>query len=318
MNSEYIKNNDPLQLQQMIIFLKAELAKYKYEVEKYKDGYHYSLVEELEQENLQLTNEKNELSEELYKLNQEFEKRTRDYKESVHSHEMQRKKYVTSIDALRKTKTDLRPINKQLSEVIKKLKVGFNTDQYRNRKHDRQVTLLHKKLSDNKTTIEQLEYKLVDLIQEANKQVHTQIEKLDVTNNERIQSEKVSQYLLKEIEEKNDAIMKLQKEISDLKEQNEKNNNTSTLVEKSLSQMHAIQAGMTSCSSTDTPTVHSETFMQVEHQMKNVLAQSLDYEEKLGAKLLILNDLELKLENLTEEIADIKVLNLGGKILRKF
>ena len=68
MNSEYIKNKDPLQLQQMIIFLKAELAKYKQEVKKYHDSYHYSLAEKLEQENIQLVNEKNMLSEELHAL----------------------------------------------------------------------------------------------------------------------------------------------------------------------------------------------------------------------------------------------------------
>ncbi len=91
-NSENIKNNDPLQLQQMIIFLKAELAKYKYEVKKYQDSYHYSVVENLEQENIQLTNEKNELAEELVKLNQEFEKRASDYKGPVQLQGMQGQK----------------------------------------------------------------------------------------------------------------------------------------------------------------------------------------------------------------------------------
>jgi hypothetical protein len=234
MNSENIKNNDPIQLQQIIIFLKAELAKHKYEVKKYQDSYHYSVVENLEQENIQLTNEKKELAEELVKLNQEFEKRTSEYKESIHLQEMEREKYIASIDILRKTKTDLGPVNKQLTEVIKKMKDGVNTNQYWYLKHDKQVTSFHKRLGDNKTSIEQLEYKLVDLIQEENKQVHSQLEKLDIANKERTQSEKVRQRLLIELEEKNNTIGKLQHEIADLKEQNEKYAEDMAIEERNL------------------------------------------------------------------------------------
>ncbi|AMQ05004.1 hypothetical protein [Sporosarcina psychrophila] len=241
MNSENVKNNDPLQLQQIIIFLKAELAKYKYEVKKYQDSYHYSLVENLEQENIQLTNEKKELAEELVKLNQEFEKRAIDYKGSVQLQGLQGKRYITSIDSFQKTKTDLLPISKQLAEVINKLKDGANTDQHRYKKHDRQVTSLHKKLANNKTTIEQLEYKLGDLIQETNKQVHSQLEKLDIANKERTQSEKVRQRLLIEIEEKNNTIGKLQHEISNLKEQNEKHTVAVAIEEKSLTNKTTIE-----------------------------------------------------------------------------
>ena len=224
----------------MIIFLKAELAKHKYEVKKYQDSYHYSVVENLEQENIQLTNEKKELAEELVKLNQEFEKRASDYKGPVQLQGIQGQRYITSIDTFQKTKTDLLPISKQLTEVINKLKDGVNTDQHRYKKHDKQVTSLHKKLANNKTTIDQLEYKLVDLIQEANKQVHSQLEKLDIANKERTQSEKVRQRLLIELEEKNNTIGKLQHEISNLKEQNEKHTEAIAIEEKNLNNKTTI------------------------------------------------------------------------------
>ncbi|MBO0589152.1 hypothetical protein, partial [Sporosarcina sp. E16_8] len=240
MNSEKIKNNDPLQLQQMIIFLKAELAKQKSVVKKFQDSYHYSVVENLEQENRQLTNEKKELAEELVKLNQKFEKRASDYRGPVQLQGMQGNGFITSIDAFQKTKTDLLPISKQLTEVINKLKDGANTDQQRYKKHDKQVSSLHKKLASNKTTIDQLEYKLGDLIQEANKQVHSQLEKLDIANKERSQSEKERQRLLIEIEEKNKAIGKLQHEISDLKEQNKKGNDAIAIEEKNLANKTTI------------------------------------------------------------------------------
>ena len=240
MNSENIKNNDPLQLQQIIIFLKAELAKYKYEVKKYQDSYHYSVVENLEQENIQLTNEKNELAEELVKLNQEFEKRASDYKGPVQLQGIQGQRYMTSIDTFQKTKTDLLPISKQLTEVINKLKDEANIDLHRYKKHDRQVTSLHKKLANNKTTIDQLENKLVDFIQEENKQVHSQLEKLDIANKERTQSEKVRQRLQIELEEKNNTIGKLQHEISNLKEQNEKHTEAIAIEEKNLTNKTTI------------------------------------------------------------------------------
>jgi len=240
MNSEYIKNNDPLQLQQIIIFLKAELAKHKYEVKKYQDSYHYSVVENLEQENIQLTIEKRELAEELVKLNQEFEKRASDYKGPVQLQGIPGQRYMTSIDTFQKTKTDLLPISKQLTEVINKLKDDASIDLHRFKKHDKQVTSLHKKLANNKTIIAQLENKLVDLIQEENKQVRSHLEKLDIANKERTQADKVRQRLQIELEEKNNTIRKLQHEISNLKEQNDKQTEAIAIEEKNLKTKTAI------------------------------------------------------------------------------
>jgi chromosome segregation ATPase len=299
-NSESIKNNDPVQLRQMIIFLKAELAKYKHEVKKYHESYHYSLAEKLEQEIVQLMNEKNALSEELHVLHEEFEKRTSEYDERIHLHEIQGKMYITSIDTLRKTKTGLWTTNKQLTEVIKDLKDRLDTELY----NDRQISSLDSKISEYKTTIEQLEYRLVHVIQETNKQVQYQIEKLDMTNQEHSQSEKMQRHLLKEIEEKNNTIGKLQHELLDLQEQKKK-----LEVEKSRSRKIVI--------STTPPTIDTKSLMQLDHQIKELLAKSMDYEEQLDAKLLVLNKLEHKLNQLTVEIDDIKVFSIEGRVLKE-
>jgi len=317
-NGENIRNNDPLQLQQMIIFLKAELAKYKFEVKKYKDSYHYSLAEKLEQENIQLANEKNELAKELYKLNQELERQSNDYKKHVQLAGTKGKRYITSIDTVWKTKTDLQPINKQLIEVIKKLKDGGNTNQYWYRKNDRQVSSFHKKLAENKITIEQLEFKLVNLIQATNKDIHSHIEKIDSTTKDRTQVEEIRQYLLKEIEQKNSTIGKLQHEILELKEQNNKQNEAVIILEKSLNEKNDSQAGIDSFTSKRTPSIDTETLMQLDHQIKELLSKSLDYEEKIDAKLLIINDLEHKLNQLTVEIDTIKVVDVKERVLEGF
>ena len=307
MNGENIKNNDPLQLQQIIIFLKAELAKHKSEVKKYQDSYHYSVVENLEQENLQLTNEKKELAEELVKLNQEFEKRISNYKEPVQLQGMQGKWYTTSIDSLQKTRTDLLPISKQLTEVINKLKDGVNTDQHRYKKHDKQVSSIHKKLANNKTTIAQLENKLVDLIQETNKQVHIQMEKLDSTNKVRAQYEKVKQHLIKEIEEKNNAILKLQHEIVNLKEQNEKHSEATAIEEKSLT-------NKTTIAQLETKLIDliQETNKQVHIQMEKLDSTNKVRAQYEKARQHFIKEIEEKnsiIGKLQHEIVNLKVQN---------
>jgi hypothetical protein len=287
-NSENLKNNDPLQLQQIIIFLKAELGKYKGEVNKYKESDYYSLAEKFKQENVQLIKEKNELSEQLVKLNEEFERRTSDYEEGIHLHEIQIRKYINSIDTLRKTRTDLGSMNEQFTVVINKLNDS-----------------IHRQTAVNKTTMGQLEYRLVNLIQEAINLTSSQIEKVDITNKERLHSEKVRQHLLNEIEEKNNTIRKLQLEVTDLKERNEKHNEDMPIVEKNLDKKNNIQADCDILSSSTTPTIDFETLMQLELQIKEILGQSLNYKEKLEAKLLVMDALELKLDRLTVEIDEI-------------
>lgn len=44
MDNESVNMNDTFQMQQLIIFLKAELAKYKNEVTKHQESDYYSLV----------------------------------------------------------------------------------------------------------------------------------------------------------------------------------------------------------------------------------------------------------------------------------
>ena len=79
------------------------------------------------------------------------------------------------------------------------------------------------------------------LIQETNKQVHSQLGKLDIANKERTQSEKVRQRLQIELEEKNNTIGKLQHEIANLKERNEKHTEAIATEEKNLENKTTIE-----------------------------------------------------------------------------
>jgi len=117
--NDIVKNNDPIQLQQMIIFLRAELAKYKNEVKRLRDSDYYSLVLRFERENIKLTNQKKELSMELLKLKRDFEKAAQNYYDHVQTIEKHKKKQISSIEALLKEKEELRAENKLLKETLK-------------------------------------------------------------------------------------------------------------------------------------------------------------------------------------------------------
>jgi chromosome segregation ATPase len=126
------------------------------------------------------------------------------------------------------------------------------------------------------------------------------------------------QRLLIELEEKNKAIGKLQHEIADLKEQNEKHSDAIAVVEKKLNQKNESREGPDSLSSISTPIIDSEELIQLDHQIKEVLAKSLDFEEKLDAKLLIINTLEHKLDQLTVEIDGIKVFSVEDRDVKEY
>ncbi|MBO0588623.1 hypothetical protein, partial [Sporosarcina sp. E16_8] len=222
---------------------------------------------------------------------------------------------LEKLDIANKERTQSKIVRQRLlieieekNKAIGKLQQEISDLKEQNKKQNDAIAIEEKNLT-NKTTIAQLEYKLVDLIQEENKQVHSHLEKLAIANKERTQSEKERQCLLIAIEEKNNSIGKLQHEISDLKGQNEKYSEAIVILEKELYQKNDSQVGIGLIPSTSTPTIDTDTLMQLDHQIKELLVKSLDYEEKLDAKLLIINTLEHKLDQLTVEMDDIQVLN---------
>lgn len=305
MISDNVKNNNPLQQQQIISFLKAELAKYKHEVKKYHYGYHQSLIEQLTLDNEHLMDEKNELAEELFRLNKELIKRTSDYKERIQSLETQRKEQLISIDTLQQTKNELSTTNNHLNEVIKKLKVELETKQY----NDRQAYSLHSKIAEYKSTIEQLEYRIVDHMQDANKHLQSKIDKLAMTNLQYKQSDKVKQHLIKELAKKQHTIEKLQQELAGTKAQHEHDK-----LALEMSQKNEHPTTSDSSPAMTTSTIDIETLNQLDQQIKKILAQSLDYEEQLATKQIVLHTLERKLDQLTVEVDDIKIFGVSGQI----
>lgn len=120
MDIESVKNKDVLQLQQTIIFLKSEIAKYQNEISTLQSIDYYSMVNSLEQELSQLVNEKKELSMELMMLRKSFEKELSELHENIQLREEQRIKLISSIESLVEKKEKLQKENKQLKETVEK------------------------------------------------------------------------------------------------------------------------------------------------------------------------------------------------------
>ncbi|ATP39654.1 hypothetical protein CSE16_06085 [Solibacillus sp. R5-41] len=275
MDNESVNMNDSFQMQQLIIFLKAELAKYKNEVTKHQESDYYSLVVRLDEENSQLQNQNKEFSIEILKLNKEIENKTKNHNEIMYAQEIQRLKQIASIESLLKDKEELRTLNKQLSDELKTAQNELETK-------IESTNVIRE--SDLKTAIEKLEQKLFHFTEETGKQMDVVVKNFEKAYKESNESNHMKKYLMKENEEKTEEIEKLQNEINSLKQQNE----------NPLRNESSLQSGKYA--------KNTHLLGYLDTQMKKMLEQSIDFEEQLDVKLRILNELELKLNQLTEEI----------------
>ncbi|ODV54021.1 hypothetical protein [Lysinibacillus fusiformis] len=199
MDNDIVKNNDPLQLQQMIIFLRAELAKYKNEVKRLRDSDYYALVLRLERENIQLTRLRKDLSMELLKLKRDFDKELEAYDQEIQKRELQRKKQIASIESLLKELNELRAENKLLKENID---VSIEETNYKS-----MINRLDKRLNDfTIVTVEKMEH-IVETIEQSYRN--------------KVEADSLYEQLVKELETKNLEIEKLTNEIKGYKNQSD-------------------------------------------------------------------------------------------------
>ncbi len=199
MDNDIVKNNDPLQLQQMIIFLRAELAKYKNEVKRLRDSDYYALVLRLERENIQLTRLRKDLSMELLKLKRDFDKELEAYDEELQKRELQRKKQIASIESLLKELSELRAENKLLKENID---VSIEETNY-------------------KSMMEALDKRLNDFTIVTGGQMERILETIEQSYRNKVEMDSLYEQLVKELETKNLEIEKLTNEIKGYKNQSD-------------------------------------------------------------------------------------------------
>lgn len=220
-DNDIVKNNDPIQLQQMIIFLRAELAKYKNEVKRLRDGDYYSLILRLERENVDLTKQKKELSMELLKLKRDHDRTIKTYYDDIQSREIQKKKQLSSIEGLLKELEELRVENKLIKESL-----NFTKDE-----------LLS--MSSDKITVDSLENKLNVFTRDIGQQMKSIIEAIERSRLEQTDSDNLNKHLVKEIEEKSSEVAKLSEELADVKKQSPSLSGKTTMVPEFLTRVDA-------------------------------------------------------------------------------
>jgi len=210
MDNDIVKNSDPLQLQQMIIFLRAELAKYKNEVKRLRDSDYYTLVLRLERENIQLTKLRKDLSMELLKLKRDFDKELEAYDEEIQKRELQRKKQIASIESLLKELNELRAENKLLKDSIE----------------------LSNEDTNYQSIIESLDKRLHDFTTVTGQQMENIIETIEKSSRDKVESDSLYQQLVKELQMKNLEIEKLSDEIKGYKNQTDNSRQSTNLDEQ--------------------------------------------------------------------------------------
>ncbi|MGF9979603.1 hypothetical protein [Viridibacillus arvi] len=202
MDNDIVKSNDPVQLQKMIILLRAELEKYKNEVKRLRDSDYYSLVLRVERENVQLTKQKKELSMELLKQKRDHEKKIKTYYDDIQVREIQQKKQLSSIEGLLKVVEELRAENKLIKETLKSTKAEF---------------LSVNSEANYMTLVDGLENKLNVFTRDISQQMKTIIVALERSRIEQTNSDNLNEHLSLEIDGKNTEIEKLSKELADVK-----------------------------------------------------------------------------------------------------
>lgn len=119
MSHSDIKSNDPVQLKQTIIHLRAELNKHMNKNQQASP----SLFDELHSENERLTNKYKE----LVHQNKKYEKRLQLYEQRIRRLEFQRTESLTALERLQGTEQELRTANAQLTEALS----AIGTDHYK-------------------------------------------------------------------------------------------------------------------------------------------------------------------------------------------
>lgn len=199
MNMEYIKNNDPIQLQQMIIFLKAELDKNEQKVQAYENSYHHSVLDSLEQENEQLIKEKKELKKKL--------------------REAQKKKDRLHAQTLFNTKNIWFPLYKQFPKIEKQIQEKTLSQDQNKGNLEQEIVFIQKEFVEYKAILEQIEAKIIDYIQKLTQQVHTEIKNVSFSNGEHFQLKKNEEQLREKLAKQKSEIAQLQNKIRQLEEE---------------------------------------------------------------------------------------------------
>ncbi|HWI49154.1 MAG TPA: hypothetical protein VNU45_13120 [Rummeliibacillus sp.] len=335
MDNDIVKNNDPIQLQQIILFLRAELAKYKNEVKRLRDSDYFSLVLRVERENVQLIKQKKELSMELLKQKRDHKRKIKTYYDDIQAREIQKKKQLSSIENLLKELEELCAENKLIKETLKFTKdelLSMNSDAVQlikqkkelsmellkqKRNHERKIKTYYDDIQareiQKKKQLSSIEGLLKELeeLRAENKLIK---ETLKFTKDELLSMNSVDCFENKLNVFTRDISLQMKTiieaiERSRLEQANSDNLNKhlSKEIEEKSSEIEKLSEELADVkknnfSLSGKTMMNPEVLTHLDSQVNKVLAQSMDFEKQLNHKLCLLDDLDQKLNLLSIEI----------------
>ncbi|WP_181898506.1 hypothetical protein, partial [Halobacillus trueperi] len=134
---------DPIQLQQRLIYYRAELDKYKKKVQDYQDNYHYSQLEQLKMENAELKEELERWSDQESAVKGELSKRIQGFEEQVNRFEEREESLKKEVQDWQKQCEELKDQKRDLLYKVQDLEGGLGETRRRLSQSQKDMNLLH-------------------------------------------------------------------------------------------------------------------------------------------------------------------------------
>lgn len=133
---------DPIQLQQRLIYYRAELDKYKKRVQDYQENYHYSQLEKLKIENAALREELEQWNNQEAAVKGELSKRIQGFEEQVARYEDQEEKFKNELQEWQKQSTELKTQKRDLLYKVQELEGSLGETRRRLSQSQKDMNLL--------------------------------------------------------------------------------------------------------------------------------------------------------------------------------
>ncbi|SFJ74998.1 hypothetical protein SAMN04487936_10435 [Halobacillus dabanensis] len=137
-----------IQLEQKLIYYRAELDKYKRKVEDYQDNYHYSQLEKLKIENAELLDQIEQSNNQESVLKGELSRRVQGFDEQVEQYEEQEEKYKNEIKDWQDRFNEVERKNEELTGQIHDLDGGLKETRRRFSQSQRDLSMLQRSYAE--------------------------------------------------------------------------------------------------------------------------------------------------------------------------
>ncbi|MFG6115334.1 hypothetical protein ACGTN9_09085 [Halobacillus sp. MO56] len=294
---------DPIQLQQMIIYYKAELAKYKGKVKDYQENYHYSQLKSLKEQNIELLEEKERVTNQLSQTKKEMNKKISNIAFQLKSSRYNEEKLRVKLESLEEKLVYEEMCNKQLISKEKKLRSEINDLKSSYSRSRNEIIQLQK---TNQDLYENLDESTKEF-QVVKENLRKQVTDLNEENETRYKKIIKLENTIKELEHQNKEqsinIDQLKKEICELQE---KHTIEIDSYQKNIDKIRKDHSQL----KTEKEQLEKENQEIAAHRDNLLAEEKSDFEKKLKSKEEIIEQLKeenFTLSNQVEKLKDAKV-----------